>query len=120
MELCLESYEELKKKYMTNLEYDYDFYPVVFRKSCGYSILAYFNKKNSMNDIYKYIDLLFEGTTNKLFFKNDFSSVSLIKKSDSVLKDFILEKKIKPVYKVPTRIVYEFWLCDGYHNDIFE
>ena len=111
------SYKEFKKKYIEDLERDTDFIPIIFRKQCGYAFLTYFNKRNTINDIYKNIDLLFINITNSnnLYYLKDHSLLH-VNRTNIIFKDFVSKVALKPVYDLPTRVVYELWLSDSSHN----
>ena len=70
-----------------------------------------------MTDIYKYFDLFFINTSdsNNLYIKKN-NKYQYINRNNIMLKDFIKINKMKPIYNLPTRIVYEIWLSDSCHN----
>ena len=109
------SYEKLKEKYVDDLEREHDLLPIKISKFCGYTFLTYFHKKSTINDIYKYIDLFFVNTSNSnnLYLKQNNKYKLITRSNNMLLYDFIKINKLKPVYKLPTRIVYEIWFNDS-------
>lgn len=89
-------------------------------KCCNYSTFVLVNKRASLLDLYKEVSIWFEcKTMNELYIISaETGEKQTIPMTDVIqLKDFINDKRMKPIYPVPNNVVYRIYLDDGHSHE---
>ena len=85
-------------------------------KLCGYSEFMAVPKHGTLMDMYKYVSLQFGCNVLKLFVTVDNMNIDIPLNENILVKDFILQKRLSPIYKVPLTVVYRLYLDDGHFH----
>ena len=94
-------------KYIPNNNY---FFEVT--KLCGYGEFFMINKRSNLLELHKNISIQFQCENLKRLFIKDENTLEeiLIPNTDMTVFDFILSNYLKPIYELPTPVVYRIYI----------
>ena len=81
-------------------------------KLCGYGEFFMINKRSNLLELHKNIGIQFQCENLKRLFIKDENTLEeiLIPNTDMTVFDFILSNYLKPIYELPTPVVYRIYI----------
>jgi hypothetical protein len=101
----IEEYSKLLK------DYEGSVYKICFEKSCGYKFIAFFNKYQSLNDIYNYVHIFYVHVNNPIHIYIDKEHKKELPNSPKIMiHNYFLMNNIKNISDINTPVCYKLYV----------